>query len=238
MMIESTLPQGSSQRLLQDEVFEFQFKRRLTQSSIALLVVSFGIIAICSPIRSLGELITESLLAVLLITTTYTDCRYRMIFNLTTYSVLLLGFALAMLTTLQAAHDSTGPMSWATGVVRYLFSVTAVGLMMLIPYRLSGGGAGDVKLAMAIAGLTGFAAAWWSIAIGYIVAFAMVVLISVATQLVRISSQGITLHTRQLLSLQAFDWLQAKEQCVSRPIPLAGFFALGVIITRSWGLAA
>jgi len=105
-------------------------------------------------------------LAGLLVAASITDIRDRKIRNSLTYPAIGIGWLTAWLLP---DFSSVTP-------VQSLVGCLGCGTLMLIPYAHSGGGAGDVKLAMACGAWAGWVMATQIVLIGYLVAAAYLLL--------------------------------------------------------------
>ncbi len=170
-------------------------------------------------LRSLSGLTLFLLLAV----ATATDLSQRKIFNWTTYTA----FSWAVVINLGPHASWTG----AIGLSQSLSGAASCLAIMLIPYTLARGGAGDVKLAAAIGALVGVDSGLLVIAFTYIVAGLMIAGWTVWNQgpfnllaaiFRRVGSrwfpQSVMPPTRQHTLL------------LDQPIPLAGFFAIATLL--------
>lgn len=154
-----------------------------------------------------------------------TDLMWRKIPNWITYPACAAGVAIGTVVWM------SGPSRW-TGVVSLgsaLLGLVVCFSCMLFPYRASGGGAGDVKLAAAYGTLLGWQAGLSIIVWSYMAAGLGIVLRQLATD------------QPWLLPKALFRWIGAswlpqviagpnetQAALLSRPIPLAGAFAVGL----------
>jgi len=149
-----------------------------------------------------------------LVVAAVTDIRIHKIFNWLTYPAILAGLIMAVGVSLFSA---TIPASHWLSDLRFtdsLLGLIGCGAIMLFPYHLSRGGAGDVKLAMAIGALIGFSPTIQAISIGYIIAAVYWLL----------SSTILSKFTHP-------SHLPEKTPA----IPLAGFFACGAFLVACIG---
>ncbi len=173
------------------------------------------------PLHSLSGLV----LVLLIVCSAVTDVQLRKIFNWTTYTA----FAWAIAINLLPA--SLASITGAIGISNCLSSGVICFGLMLIPYCLARGGAGDVKLAAAIGALIGLDAGLLVIAFAYIIA--------------AITIAGWTIWSKGPLALFAamfrkfgaklfpfYVSVPTKQQSVllDQPIPLAGFFAIATVL--------
>jgi prepilin peptidase CpaA len=207
----------------------------------AWLVALFGP-ALLGPVWALalggwapGTLGTWSgvLLLVLAATCAYTDLRWKKIYNWATYSAFL--WALLLNTSVSLlAPDAPAESFWARlGAVGLGNSLLGAGLcfaIMLLIYRLSGGGAGDVKLAGAIGGLLGPQDGLTVLVYTYIAA-GVVILAWVIWTL-----GPVFLLKALLRRVGALLWpsriappAPSQQKLLNHAVPLAAFFAIGVV---------
>ena len=163
------------------------------------------------------------LLLLLIACSSVTDLSQRKIFNWTTYTAFAWAIALNVL-----------PYPFSNGAIGLSASVSGAVVcfvLMLIPYTLARGGAGDVKLAAAIGALVGLGDGLLVIAFAYIIA-------AVTILGWTIWKQGpLNLITAMLRRFGA-RWLPCyvsaptKQQnlLLEQPVPLAGFFAVAVLL--------
>lgn len=130
-----------------------------------------------------------------------TDIRAHRIYNKLTYPTALIGIAWSCL-----------PIS-GLSLTQSLIGCVGCGLLMLLPYTLSGGGAGDVKLAMAVGSLAGFDATLQGFCAGYLIATIFIVLRYLVAQILCVTGESLS-----PIKLNA-----------NAPVPLAGFFAGGML---------
>jgi len=151
-----------------------------------------------APVWIAASLIAATVLGI----ATVTDLRHRKIRNRLTYSAMLIGLLV---------HSTVG-----FGVAHGLFGMLGCGLVMLLPYSLSGGGAGDVKLAMAVGAVLGFTATIQAFCLGYMIAGTFVAW-----------RFGVCYTLRR--TTHSLDDRDASPD-PNAPIPMAGFFAAGMLL--------
>jgi len=179
----------------------------------------------------------ELLMLVLLITASYTDMRWRKIYNWSIYPVLAWSAVIACLHSLGVHFGLPQGLPTAElgalGMTGFVMGTVGCGLIMLIPYRMSHGGAGDVKLAMALGGLLGFLPAIVALACGYILAASYILvapLVHADTRpLIRTLARTVG-HRYVHASIAPPS--AARAAALQQPVPLAGFFAMGVVISQ------
>lgn len=177
----------------------------------------------------------EGVLWLLLLTAAATDLRTRKIYNWCTYPAMLWAVLLAVLVDLasvlplESVAAEAGLLT-SLSVMASLGGLFGCGALMLVPYVLSRGGAGDVKLAAAMGALMGFEAGLWSLAIGYVAAATFTAISALLLGLVGRRDLLVGLARRVGHALAPTLVLAASETQLNelrRPIPLAGFFAFG-----------
>ena len=193
----------------------------------AISPVLFAPIWLALPQQTFGALRTFSglLLVLLLVSSTVTDLSQRKIFNWTTYTACV--WALAI----NALPSSFASTTGAIGLSNSLPGASVCFLVMLFPYMLARGGAGDVKLATAIGALTGAGNGLLIIAFAYIVAATTIIGWTVWTK------GPLNLLSAMLRRVGA-KWLpqfvlaptQQQNLLLDKPIPLAGFFAIATLL--------
>ncbi|MES2788622.1 MAG: A24 family peptidase [Planctomycetota bacterium] len=160
------------------------------------------------------------------LTSAITDTLWRKIPNWLTYPACLAGLAIATIVTI------AGPSAWA-GTLDLGASLSGLGLCffcMLLPYRASGGGAADVKLAAVYGTLLGWQAGLSIIIVAYLVA-------GLSLMVIHLSSNHPWLLPSALMRWLGSAWFpqvvaapdETQKKLLRRPIPLAGAFAVGLI---------
>lgn len=160
------------------------------------------------------------LAAVVVCVAALTDVRGHKIYNALTYPAMMGGLLLA------AIADGFGALEFlsALSAGESLAGLLGCGLLMLIPYHLSRGGAGDVKLAMAIGSLIGFQPTLQGFCVGYIFAAAYLIMRSC----VAIAACLLAASDCRLADGNVAAVIARERPTMSQPIPLAGFFLLGL----------
>lgn len=173
------------------------------------------------PLHSANGLI----LCLLLLTSTATDLSRRKIYNWATYPAFVWALLIASLPRVLSA-EITG-----IGFVESLSGGAACFALMLFPYCLARGGAGDVKLAAAIGALVGVESGLLIIAFTYIVAAVVIAgwCLWERGPLVLLSAM-----TRKLASSLVPQFVlppnQQQKILLDQPIPLAGFFLIATLL--------
>lgn len=201
---------------------------------------------------SLVGTFTGMTVALLTVTCTYTDLRFRKVPNWATYSAFL--WALIINGTASALGEapaaSAAPAAGGTLWTWFLFQGT-VGLascllgavlcfgVMIFIYEVAGGGAGDVKLATALGALLGVERGLQAFVYSYIVAGVILLSWSIWTvgPIFLVKSLA-----RKLGSLFLPRWVakpsEEQERFLKSPIPLSMFFALGCVpVLMGWDLS-
>ncbi len=164
------------------------------------------------------------LLALMLLVSTITDLRYRKIYNCVTYTTFGWAIANNWASEWWTANQAIGlSSSLAGGVVCFL--------VMLIPYSLARGGAGDVKLATAIGALVGMDAGLLIIAFTYIVAAtAIFVWNSFKWGPHKLFAALFRTVATKLLPQVYSSPSDQQRRLLDQPIPLAGFFLIATAL--------
>lgn len=181
--------------------------------------------------------LADLLVLILLSVTAYTDLRWRRIFNWTTYPILCWAAVVASLITVCRLFAVDVPILGNLTLNGFLTGAIGCGLVMLIPYQLSGGGAGDVKLAMAMGGLIGFTPAIWALAMGYLLAASWAIFKSFWEHTSWSLVSGLIRQIgHRCISVEICPPTPQQRSILVQPMPLAGFFGLGALFCRIGGL--
>lgn len=156
-----------------------------------------------------------------------TDSIWRKIPNWIIYPACVSALMIGALVTF-----GSGPNRWigSVGLGTSLSGFAVCFICMLFPYRASGGGAGDVKLAAAYGALLGWQMGLSIIVWSYLAA-------GLALILIHLFSSQPWLLPSALVRWLGSSWLpqlvespdDSQRQVLSRPIPLAGAFAVGLV---------
>jgi Flp pilus assembly protein protease CpaA len=186
-----------------------------------------------NPIDTVSELVLVLAVAV----SAFTDGSSRKIYNWITYPAILWGLGLNLLGSIRPDFNETLSLG-AVGLPGSLLGFLACGMITLFGYRMSGGGAGDVKLAAAIGALLGLQAGVLAVAYSYIFA-AIAILAWTAYKFgpLKLLSAGV----RKVLSIfmpnMIFAPSEAESKLLLTPIPLGPYFALGTLLVMVKGLS-
>jgi Flp pilus assembly protein protease CpaA len=193
-----------------------------------------------------GTLAGFVLLAVI-VTSAVTDFRQHRIFNWVTYSAflwaLLINTTASLLSTGDASSTSMlnpaeilGP-AWLGGIgLRQCLAGAALCFAFtLVAYHLSGGGAGDVKLATVIGAFLGVYHGIFAVGYSYIVAAIAMGLWTIYCNgpLALVKAAVRTIGTRigtRLGILWPFPPTESDAKLLFKPIPLGPFFAIGTLL--------
>ena len=193
----------------------------------AILPLLLAPLWLALPPALLGPLHTFSglLLSLLLFSSTISDLHQRKIFNWATYSGLAWAIAINLWPFSMAAS------SGAIGMSSSLWGASVCFLIMLIPYSLARGGAGDVKLAAAIGALVGVDDGLLVIAFAYIISATLILGWTIWTQgpfnlLAGMLRRG----GAWLMPQRVLPPSQQQSLLLDQPIPLAGFFMISTLL--------
>ncbi len=197
------------------------------------------------------------LLIQLLVVAACSDLRLRRIPNWITYTTILAGLAVNLVGTLDLRVESGFPVRdswtllagdfhlitdsapfafWGTiGIRRSLTGAVVCFAAMLLVYRLSGAGAGDVKLATAIGCLVGGENGLKILVACHIIAGATMVAVLIWNAGPWRSMALLARAIRCLLfPLPVLPPASTPVRCLSLPVPLAVFFGIGALVVL-WG---
>jgi prepilin peptidase CpaA len=209
--------------------------QRAAAFSMALIL---GVFMSSAWISGERPIVTTSgaMLVVLLTVTAYTDARWRKIPNWATYSAVL--WAL-MLNAVGQFGDTGQRLAAGLGTIGLADALQGLAICFavgFIVYRITGGGAGDVKLAAAIGALTGPTVGLGALAWGYIAAgaFALACLVWQCGPLGVVCVLWRRLAPRR--SSDPASQRTATELAVlGKTIPMAPFMAVGSLIAVNNG---
>ncbi len=191
-------------------------------------------LAMLSPVMLLpawfnsSEVTCGGVILVLLLTcATITDLSRRKIYNWATYPAFL--WAVLMNFVIAPGPSNSGVIGFSASLIG---AAVCLGIM-LVPYALARGGAGDVKLAVAIGALLGVDDGVLVIASTYIIAGVAIAgwavwhhgpLTLLGAMLRRF---GATFFPSRITQPS-----QQQSRLLDKPIPLAGFFAIATIVVE------
>ena len=174
--------------------------------------------------------LSAALTAVLICVAAWSDLRWRRIPNWATYGAVLWGLLLNASVSLPAFQSAAEPLG-AVGFVPSLLGAGAMFLGGIVVFGATGGGAGDVKLLVALGSLLGLSAAVDAVLYSFVAAGA----VSVSWALWRFGPLTILgASMRAVGSLVLPLWIERprpeQRQLLRMGIPLAPFFAAGTMV--------
>jgi prepilin peptidase CpaA len=178
-----------------------------------------------------------------LVTSAITDFNRQRIYNWTTYSTFLWAVVINVVAS-AATHGSVpltptiehaeviGPsLLGGVGIGECLAGAAVCFLITMFGYDLSGGGAGDVKLAAAIGSLLGVHDGAFAVACSYIVAAIAIILWSTwKNGPLALVKAGIRTLGRVLGPLWPFPSTTEDKSLLMTPVPLGPYFAIGTLL--------
>jgi prepilin signal peptidase PulO-like enzyme (type II secretory pathway) len=174
------------------------------------------------------------ILAISLVIAASTDLYQRKIFNWNTYPIIIWSILLGLTTTGIRYFDLAPTWISSIGLTECLAGILGCGGVTLVAYVMSGGGGGDVKLAMMIGGLIGLEYGLWAVAGGYILAAIGSILTAcldgTACSLAGGMLRKITTWVAPRLTLWLGSISDHQQQLLRRQTPLAGYFAASTMI--------
>jgi Flp pilus assembly protein protease CpaA len=192
-----------------------------------------GVVASLFP-SSQAATLAKCVLAMLLATCSFTDIRWKRIPNWASYTALAWGLGLNTVHGFLAG-SCPGVGAWLGGI-GWAQSLQGAGVSFLIMYgvyHLCCGGAGDVKLAVAIGSLVGVEAGVEILVVCHVVAAVVVVFWMIGT----VGPRTVAASFARVIGYFLFPLLilppTAEHHLVlNRPVPMAAFFALATLICR------
>jgi Flp pilus assembly protein protease CpaA len=184
-----------------------------------------------------------------LITSSVTDYNRQRIFNWTTYSAFL--WALIINVVASTATYGTEPFAPAfesaqivgpallggVGIGECLVGAAACFLITMFGYDLSGGGAGDVKLATVIGAFLGLHDGVFAVAYSYVVAAIAIIAWSTwKNGPLALLKAGLRAIGRFFGPLWPFPMTSDDQTLLATPVPLGPYFAIGTLLIL-FGLA-
>jgi Flp pilus assembly protein protease CpaA len=178
-----------------------------------------------------------------LVTSAVTDFNRQRIYNWTTYTAFLWAVVISVVATLTASSgDSLGPTfetartigpHWlgGIGIGECLAGAAVCFFVLMFGYDLSGGGAGDVKLATVIGALLGLHDGIFAVGYSYVVAFLVIIAWSTwkngPLALIR---AGLRTVGRFLGPLWPFHTTAEDRKLLLTPVPLGPYFLIGTLL--------
>lgn len=231
-------------KLPQIAAFSMTSKARWTAALLFPAVVGpawcFGWRGIDGRLGTLASLI----LIATLFTSAVTDVRRQRIYNWTTYSAALWAIAINLVATIAAGSDDgsflpslepasiIGPHALGgIGLGECLAGGALCFLVTLIGYDLSGGGAGDVKLAGVIGLLLGVHAGIFAIGYSYVVAgIAIVVWSAWKHGPFTLAMVGLRKVARYIAPFWPHVAREEDTKILLTPVPLGPYFLIGTLL--------
>jgi Flp pilus assembly protein protease CpaA len=177
----------------------------------------------------LGTLSGLVLLA-MLVTSAITDLRGHRIYNFITYSAFLSAVVINIATSTIQSENVLVALG-GVGISQSLGGAAICFLITFFGYDLSGGGAGDVKLAAAIGALLGIEHGVFAVAYSYVVAGIAIIIWTAWTNgplsLLKAGSRAIGGF---LGPLWPFAVTEKDKALLTKPIPLGPYFAIGTLL--------
>ena len=168
--------------------------------------------------------ISRLLLILVVLVSAATDISCRKIYNWTTYSAVLWAIAINVLPASIVGANTIGLYDCLVGA-------SVCFLVMLVPYTLARGGAGDVKLAAAIGAFVGMDAGLLVIAFAYIIAAISILSWSIWN---RGPVDLVLAMFRQIASVGFPESIappnEQQKLVLDQPVPLAGFFLIATLL--------
>jgi len=178
-----------------------------------------------------------------IVTAAITDYNRQRIYNWTTYTAFLWAIAINVVASLTVY--GTGPFSLTLepaqvvgphflggiGIGECLAGAAVCFLATMFGYDLSGGGAGDVKIAVVIGALLGVHDGAFAIAYSYVVA--AIVILAWSTYKngpLALLKAGIRKIGRLLGPLWPFHLTEDDQKLLMTPVPLGPYFAIGTLL--------
>lgn len=189
---------------------------------------------------------TGAVLVLTLAISSYTDFRWRKILNWTTYPAVLWILGLSLLATLRMPADPVvsphqGFEPWAyLGFSESLMGAGIAFLIMFGIYRLAGGGAGDVKLAVVIGAVLGSELGVLALVYSYVIAATFSILNLVWKSGPTTFFGTVTRNVASSVLPDVIAQPSTEQQAnLRRHIALAPFFTMGTLLVLSgvrWGM--
>lgn len=178
-----------------------------------------------------------------LIASAITDIKYQRIYNWTTYAAFVWALAInivassgartedSALPLLEPAATVGHPLLGGIGITECLAGAGLCFLVTLFGYDLSGGGAGDVKLATVIGAFLGLRAGVFAVGYSYIVAgIAIIAWTTWKYGPFALAKAGFRKVGRLFGHLWPFPQTAEDQKILMTPVPLGPYFAIGTIL--------
>jgi Flp pilus assembly protein protease CpaA len=178
-----------------------------------------------------------------LIASAVTDIKYQRIYNWTTYTAFLWAIAINVVATtgvrledsalpsLEPASAFGPPMLGGIGISECLAGAGLCFIVTLFGYDLSGGGAGDVKLATVIGAFLGLHAGIFAIGYSYMVAGIAIIAWTTWTYgPLGLARAGFRKIGRLFGRFWPFPHTSEDQKILMTPVPLGPYFAIGTIL--------
>jgi Flp pilus assembly protein protease CpaA len=178
-----------------------------------------------------------------LATSAVTDFNRQRIYNWTTYTAFLWAVAISIFATLSASSGESLGLTFETapiiglhwlggiGIGECLAGAAACFFILFFGYDLSGGGAGDVKLATVIGALLGLHDGIFAVGYSYIIAAAVIIAWSTwkngPLTLIR---AGLRAVGKFLGPLWPFHTTAEDRKLLLTPVPLGPYFLIGTLL--------
>ena len=176
-----------------------------------------------------------------LITSAITDFNRQRIYNWTTYTAFLSAPVINIAASTTAHQPFTPSFEHAQLVGHSLFAGVGIGeclagagvcfLITMFGYDLSGGGAGDVKLAIVIGALLGLHDGAFAVAYSYVVAAIAIIAWSTwKNGPIALLKAGVRKFGRVLGPMWPFPPTSEDDSLLMTPVPLGPYFAIGTLL--------
>lgn len=213
----------SASRALNDQLGP-TISRATLSRSMALLPLGALLLSWSMPVGGYGAAGLCLMLGLLI--AAVTDIRYRKIYNWTTYPLIVWSILLAAAVTMLGLCGYEA--AWVGGVdlTGAMAGMLCCGAITLVAYFGSGGGAGDVKLALVVGGMLGVEQGLHTVAFAYILAAGGALLLSIADASALRLLSGLARKLGSKLSPLVPPPSTKQERLLQRKTPLAGYFVL------------